>query len=46
MPEENDPNSVTLMVPSTDPEKKEDPTPKHSKGKEPADDKDEPEIVR
>jgi hypothetical protein len=32
------------MVPSKDPEQKEDPTPKHSKGKEP-EDKDVPEIV-
>jgi hypothetical protein len=44
MAEQNDPNSVTIMVPSKDPEQKEDPTPKHSKGKEP-EDKDVPEIV-
>lgn len=46
MAEENDPNSVTLMVKSKDPEKEEDLKPKHDKGKEPSDDKDEPEIVR
>ncbi|BEJ12927.1 hypothetical protein CspHIS471_0301010 [Cutaneotrichosporon sp. HIS471] len=43
MAEQNDPNSVTIMVPSKDPEKKEDLTPKHSKGKEPGD-KDVPDI--
>ncbi|GMK57829.1 hypothetical protein CspeluHIS016_0406630 [Cutaneotrichosporon spelunceum] len=43
MAEQNDPNSVTIMVPSKDPEQKEDLTPKHSKGKEP-EDKDVPEI--
>lgn len=44
MAEQNDPNSVTIMVPSKDPEQKEDLTPKHSKGKEP-EDKDVTEIV-
>ncbi|CAK9782743.1 endopeptidase [Cutaneotrichosporon oleaginosum] len=43
MADQNDPNSVTIMVPSKDPEQKEDPTPKHTKGKEPGD-KDVPEI--
>lgn len=50
MPKGDEPNAVTLMVPSTDPEKKEDDTPKHDKGKEPEfgnkDGKDEAEIVR
>ncbi|KAL1406243.1 proteasome regulatory particle base subunit [Vanrija albida] len=43
---DKDPREVTLMVPSEDPEKKEDDKPKHEKGKEPGTDKDkdEPEI--
>lgn len=35
MPGSDEPNAVTLMVTSTDPEKKEDDKPKHDKGKEP-----------
>lgn len=44
---DKDPREVTLMVPSEDPEKKEDTKPKNDKGKEPGTDKDkdEPEIV-
>lgn len=40
-----DPNAVDIMVPSKDPEKEEDLTPKHDKGKQRQDEKDEPEIV-
>jgi len=46
MPEQDDPRAVSLMVPSKDPEKEEDPTPKHSKGKLREPENDEPEIVR
>lgn len=40
-----DPNAVDIMVPSKDPEKEEDLTPKHDKGKQRQDEKEEPEIV-
>lgn len=40
-----DPKAVDIMVPSTDPEKEEDLTPKHDKGKQRQDEKEEPEIV-
>lgn len=40
-----DPNAVDIMVTSTDPEKEEDLTPKHDKGKQRQDEKEEPEIV-
>lgn len=45
MPDEKDPRAVEIMVPSTDPEKEEDLTPKHDKGKQRVEEKDEPEIV-
>lgn len=45
MPDEQEPNTVTIMVPSKDPEKEEDLTPKHSKGKLILDEKDDQEIV-
>lgn len=46
MPDEEEPRAVSIPVPSKDPEKEEDPTPKHSKGKwKDPKEEDEPEIV-
>lgn len=43
--DERDPKVATIMVPSEDPEKKEDDKPKHDKGKLAEKDADLPDIV-
>jgi hypothetical protein len=46
MPSQDESRAVDIMVPSKDPAKEEDPTPKHSKGKWRDTEGDVPDIVR